>query len=76
LSQSHGLNVPLPNRFLVFDKAFSRFRGRASSVRNFDNVERVRQSLTNKVDPISALDATTRRCPLAVDLYMPSGYRS
>jgi len=68
------LKVPLTDCFLVFEIAFSCFCGRATPARYSGNVERIRQSLANQVNSVAALDATTRRCSLAVDPDMPSNY--
>jgi len=76
LLYSCGLKVSLTDRFLVFAKAISCFSRRASPARYSHNVERIWQSLTNQVNSVAALDATARRCSVAIYLHMPSNHRS
>ncbi|MDH3337508.1 MAG: hypothetical protein OEM76_06755 [Gammaproteobacteria bacterium] len=72
MPQRRDLKIPSTDRFFIFEKALSRFRRWAAPARDFDNLERVRQSLTNQVNLVTTLDAATGCCSLAVDLHMPS----
>jgi hypothetical protein len=76
LPQGRGLKVPLTDRFLIFEIAVACLCCRTPTARYLDNGERVRQSLSNQVDPVSALDTTARRCSFTVDPHMPSDDRS
>ena len=75
LPQGRRLLLPLPDRFLVFDIAFSRFCGRATPAWNVDDFERVRQSLANQVYLVSKFHASARRRSLAVNLHMAPDHR-
>jgi len=76
LPQRCGLNFPLPDRCLVFNKAIACFGGRAAPIRYCRNGERERQALANHVNSVAASDPTAWRCALAINAHMPAGYRS
>jgi hypothetical protein len=76
LPQGRGLKFPLTDRFFVLEIAASCFRRRSAAIGNTNNLERVRQSFSNQINTVAALDATARRRSLTVDLHMPSNHRS